>query len=175
MFVNGLEIDESGYIARGGSSVVPPVRVPADSYFVLGDNRSVSEDSRRFGSRAAGGDCRKGLGYLLAVSRNSAFSRNRPQRWCRRRSARWDRLKTGRRLRAAQCGHASTTRFFVCSSVSGITFVWPIARHEVGVARPARHYVEVKVARNAGSGGRTEIKPDIESGGLHRRPKRGDG
>ena len=50
VFVNGLETDESDYIDRLGNSVVPPVRIPAGSYFMLGDNRSVSEDSRRFGS-----------------------------------------------------------------------------------------------------------------------------
>ena len=49
VYVNGIGLDESAYIENPGNFSMPPVVLGADAYFVLGDNRRESEDSRRFG------------------------------------------------------------------------------------------------------------------------------
>lgn len=53
VFINGERLDES-YLLRGTRTLVPVVgrerfKVGPDSYFVLGDNREISEDSRYYG------------------------------------------------------------------------------------------------------------------------------
>ncbi|MBV8631939.1 MAG: signal peptidase I [Silvibacterium sp.] len=50
VFVNGERIDES-YVPRGyrDSRSMPEIVIPADHYFVMGDHRSISSDSRDFG------------------------------------------------------------------------------------------------------------------------------
>ena len=49
VLIDGEEIDEPYIIERGGGSLKPTV-VPPNSYFVLGDNRRASDDSRHWGA-----------------------------------------------------------------------------------------------------------------------------
>ncbi|OGN94756.1 MAG: signal peptidase I [Chloroflexi bacterium RBG_13_51_18] len=46
VYVNGYHLDEP-YVQRSFSYSIPKLVVPVDNYFVLGDNRDVSNDSHR--------------------------------------------------------------------------------------------------------------------------------
>ncbi|HUN28182.1 MAG TPA: signal peptidase I [Alphaproteobacteria bacterium] len=48
VYVNGIRLAEP-YVQHADERSVPELTVPADSVYVLGDNRAVSEDSRVFG------------------------------------------------------------------------------------------------------------------------------
>ena len=48
VFVNGVSIKEP-YVRRPDSSSLSPMLIPPGHYFVLGDNRAASNDSRRWG------------------------------------------------------------------------------------------------------------------------------
>jgi signal peptidase I len=50
LYVNGELADEPYLFQQGGMPAFGPELVPADSVFVMGDNRAVSYDSRRFGA-----------------------------------------------------------------------------------------------------------------------------
>lgn len=48
--VNGVTLEERKYIDKAGTSSLGPVRLGAEEYWVMGDNRTASSDSRAFGS-----------------------------------------------------------------------------------------------------------------------------
>ena len=48
VFINGKVIEEP-YVSNQSSSNLAPTTIPNDKYFVLGDNRKISNDSRSFG------------------------------------------------------------------------------------------------------------------------------
>jgi len=48
VFINGEPLDEP-YIAEAPRYTYGPVEIPADQYFVLGDNRNLSNDSHEWG------------------------------------------------------------------------------------------------------------------------------
>jgi signal peptidase I len=49
VYVNGVKLDEP-YVKRSFTYSLEKTTVPEDSYFVLGDNRDVSNDSHRWGT-----------------------------------------------------------------------------------------------------------------------------
>jgi signal peptidase I len=61
VFINGAELDESGFEKIGDNDTRKAVVVPEQAYFLLGDNRPNSEDSRYIGPIE-----RKNIGGLVS-------------------------------------------------------------------------------------------------------------
>lgn len=49
VFINGIGLDESAYITEPGNYTMSAIVLGEEAYFLMGDNRRESEDSRRFG------------------------------------------------------------------------------------------------------------------------------
>ncbi len=50
VYINGREIEESAYLVQPTTGTMSELTIPADNYFVMGDHRSVSMDSRLWGT-----------------------------------------------------------------------------------------------------------------------------
>jgi len=80
IYLNGIGYDESEYIQAPGNQSMASVDIPDSNYFVLGDNRVESEDSRRFGTVPSGAIVGKVWAIYWPLSEISIFPTAVPER-----------------------------------------------------------------------------------------------